>query len=157
MNHALVSVDLVVGLVVRDLQHEDLAGCAWSGPPTYLRHIAAALGRRSSGAVDYLAACGPADLPVGIGGVDFGRCPDAGWIWQLVVHPALRSCGIGTVLVHAAEERIRRRGLGYAELGVEVTNLRAQQLYERLGYALVRQQNDCNVLRRDLEPAQKTV
>jgi ribosomal protein S18 acetylase RimI-like enzyme len=35
----------------------------------------------------------------------------------------------------AAEQRIRARGLRYAELGVEHSNPRARALYERLGYA----------------------
>lgn len=46
----------------------------------------------------------------------------------------LRSCRIGTVLVSAAEQRIRYRGLRYAELSVEDDNPRARALYERLGY-----------------------
>jgi ribosomal protein S18 acetylase RimI-like enzyme len=50
------------------------------------------------------------------------------------VHPVLQSCGIGTVLVRAAEDRIRARGLSCAELGVEAGNPRARALYERLGY-----------------------
>jgi hypothetical protein len=50
-------------------------------------------------------------------------------------HPALRSCGIGTVVIQAAEQRIRARGLHRAELGVEDSNPRARSLYERLGYA----------------------
>ncbi|GAA0270979.1 GNAT family N-acetyltransferase [Cryptosporangium japonicum] len=133
MADARVTVDLIV----RDLLHEDLAGCAWTGSPTRLRFIAAALGRRSAGVVDYLAVCGPSDLPLGIGGVDYGRSPGAGWLWQVVVHPAFRSCGIGTLLVRSAEERIRRRGLGYAELGVEPDNTGAQRLYARLGYQVV--------------------
>jgi ribosomal protein S18 acetylase RimI-like enzyme len=48
---------------------------------------------------------------------------------------ALRSCGLGTALIAAAENRIRRRGVLRAELGVELDNPRARALYERLGYA----------------------
>jgi len=59
--------------------------------------------------------------------------PGAGTLWQLTVHPALRSCGIGTILIRAAEQRIRARGLCRAELGVEELNQRARALYERLG------------------------
>jgi len=50
-------------------------------------------------------------------------------------HGALQSCGIGTLLIEAAEQRIRARGLHRAELGVEECNPRARALYERLGYA----------------------
>jgi ribosomal protein S18 acetylase RimI-like enzyme len=58
----------------------------------------------------------------------------AGRIWQLVVHGALQSCGIGTILINAAEQRVRARGLQRVELGVEDSNPRARALYERLGY-----------------------
>ncbi|WP_449657344.1 GNAT family N-acetyltransferase [Streptomyces millisiae] len=47
---------------------------------------------------------------------------------------ALRSCGLGGLLVRAAEARIRERGIGRAELSVEESNPRARALYERLGY-----------------------
>lgn len=69
-----------------------------------------------------------------IGGIDYVPHPGAGSLWQLSVHPALRSCGIGTVLVRAAEQRILARGLDRAEIGVELSNPRARALYERLGY-----------------------
>jgi ribosomal protein S18 acetylase RimI-like enzyme len=55
-------------------------------------------------------------------------------LWQLIVQAAWRSCGLGTVLVQAAERRILDRGLDRAELGVEDNNPRARALYERLGY-----------------------
>ncbi|EXG79586.1 GNAT family N-acetyltransferase [Cryptosporangium arvum] len=156
MADARVTVDLTV----RDLLHEDLAACAWTGSPTHLRFISAALGRRSAGVVDYLAVCGPSDLPLGVGGVDYGRSRGAGWLWQFVVHPAFRSCGIGTLLVRSAEERIRRRGLSHAELGVDAANAGARRLYARLGYDVVREQGEewdgrrshCVVMRRRVGP-----
>jgi hypothetical protein len=84
--------------------------------------------------VEYLAACPPSGLPVALGGIDYAKTPGAGTIWQLAVHAALQSCGIGTILIQAAEQRIRARGLHRAELGVEDGNPRARALYERLGY-----------------------
>jgi ribosomal protein S18 acetylase RimI-like enzyme len=97
--------------------------------------IKRALGRVPLGEVDYLAACPPSDLPVGLCALDFAKTPGAGSIWMLEVHPALRSCGIGTLLLQAAEQRIRARGLQRAELGVETSNPRARALYQRRGYA----------------------
>jgi ribosomal protein S18 acetylase RimI-like enzyme len=71
-----------------------------------------------------------------LGGEPNGK---SGFLWQLAVHPALQSRGLGTLLVHAAEQRIRDRGLRRAELAVEESNprarARARALYEHLGYA----------------------
>jgi ribosomal protein S18 acetylase RimI-like enzyme len=126
--------EVVVPLTVRDLTTEDLPECAWSGQATHLASVAHALERARLGEVDYLAACPPSGLPVAIGGVDYAKAPGAGTLWQLVVHGALQSCGIGTILIQAAEQRIRARGLRRAELSVEECNPRARALYERLGY-----------------------
>ncbi|WP_327072778.1 GNAT family N-acetyltransferase [Kitasatospora purpeofusca] len=93
--------------------------------------------------------------------------PGAGTLWQLGVHPALQSCGIGTLLVRSAEQRISARGLALAELGVEESNPRARALYERLGYrafgseleswdveaedgSLRRYETLCTLMRKDL-------
>ena len=126
--------EVVVPLTVRDLTAEDLPACAWSGSPTHLTSVAGALERARLGEVDYLAACPPSGLPVAIGGVDYAKTPGTGTLWQLAVHGALQSCGIGTILTQAAERRIRARGLRRAELAVEECNPRARALYERLGY-----------------------
>lgn len=121
-------------LTVRDLMPEDVPACPWSGGRLHLEQLHVQLARAKDGVVDYLAVCGPADLPVAIGGVDYVAKPGSGVLWQLAVMPALQSCGIGTMLIHAAEERILRRALSTAELSVEEDNPRARALYERLGY-----------------------
>lgn len=127
--------EVVLPLTVRDLTDEDLPACAWSGgSATHLASIAKALERARLGEVDYLTVCPPSGLPVATGGIDYAKIPGAGTLWQLAVHPALQSCGIGTILIQTAEQRIRARGLHRAELGVEECNPRARALYERLGY-----------------------
>ena len=125
---------VVIPLVIRDLTPGDLASCAWSGSATHLTSIARALERARRGEVDYLAACPPSGLPVAIGGIDYSENTGAGTLMQLSVHGALQSCGIGTILILAAEQRILGRGLYRAELGVEECNPRARALYDRLGY-----------------------
>jgi ribosomal protein S18 acetylase RimI-like enzyme len=119
---------------VRDLLPRDLPACTWSGSATHLRHVERELARAAQGEVDYLAVCTAVDLPVAIGGIDYEVSREAGTLWQLAVLPALQSCGLGTLLVRAAEQRIRDRGLRRAELAVEEDNPRARALYERLGY-----------------------
>jgi ribosomal protein S18 acetylase RimI-like enzyme len=126
--------EVVIPLTIRDLTTEDLPSCAWSGSATHLASIAKALERARRGEVDYLAVCRPSGLPVALGGIDYAERPGAGTLWQLVVHGVLQSCGIGTILIHAAEQRILARGLRRAELGVEESNPRARALYDRLGY-----------------------
>src|SRR6266545_3077643 len=127
-------VQLVVTVTVRDLTHEDLPACAWSGTVMHIASVARELDRAQRGEVDYLAVCPPSNLPVAIGEVDYQACPGAVMLSQLAVQAAWQSCGLGTILVRAAEQRILARGLDRAELGVEVNNPRARSLYERLGY-----------------------
>ncbi|MFE3518660.1 GNAT family N-acetyltransferase [Streptomyces sp. NPDC059166] len=126
--------EVVLRLSVRDLTHADLETCGWAGSDHHLSGVAVQLERAGRGEVDYLAVCSATGVPVAKGGVDYMTRLGAGTLWQLAVHPALQSCGIGTLLVAAAEHRIRDRGLRRAELGVEDGNPRARALYERLGY-----------------------
>jgi len=134
VNSEAMATGVVIPLTIRDLTIEDLPSCAWSGSAIHLASIAKALERARHGEVDYLAVCPPSGLTVALGGVDYVRSPSAGTLWQLAVHGALQSCGIGTILIQAAEQRILARGLFRAELSVEESNPRARALYDRLGY-----------------------
>ncbi|QUQ65116.1 GNAT family N-acetyltransferase [Kutzneria sp. CA-103260] len=153
-----------VPLHVRDLTPADVSACTWSGGRRHVEQLHTQLARAH---VDYLAVCPPSDSPVAIGAVDYTAKPGAGLLFQLAVMPALQSCGIGTILIHAAEDRIRRRSLSIAELSVEHDNPRAQALYERLGYraygterdgwhedgpdgTAVWYETDCTLMRREL-------
>lgn len=159
--------EVVLPLTVRDLTDADLPSCAWSGGRTHLAAIAKALDRAGRGEVAFLAVCPPSGLPVGLGGIDYAKIPGAGFLWMLSVHDALQSCGIGTILIQAAEQRIRARGLRRAGLAVEESNPRARELYERLGYvaygrepdswdeqapdgSLVRYETVCTLMRKEL-------
>ena len=159
--------DVTVPLTIRDLTRDDLPSCGWTGSAAHLAVIARALDRAGRGEVDYFAAGPPSDLPVGLGAVDYVARPGAGMLWMLEVHEALRSCGIGTILIQAAERRIRDRSLRRAELSVERDNPRARALYERLGYVaygskpeqwyvdapdgtVTRYQTVCTLMRKDL-------
>ncbi|MCX4684242.1 GNAT family N-acetyltransferase [Kitasatospora purpeofusca] len=154
-------------LSVRDLTDADLPSCGWAGSPKHVRELVNQIRRAEAGEVDYLAVCTPVGLPVAVGGIDYTVRPGAGTLWQLGVHPALQSCGIGTLLVRSAEQRISTRGLTLAELGVEESNPRARALYERLGYrafgseleswdveaedgSLRRYETLCTLMRKDL-------
>jgi ribosomal protein S18 acetylase RimI-like enzyme len=138
----LKMINVVLKLSARDLARADLASCGWAGSDHHLAGVLKQLERARTGEVDYLAVCPATDVPVATGGVDYQVKEGVGTLWQLAVHPALQSCGIGTFLVEAAELRIRNRGLRQAELGVEESNPRARALYERLGYVAYGRQPD---------------
>lgn len=58
-------------------------------------------------------------------------CPE---VEDIYVSPAFRSKGIGSKLLHVAEELAKARGCARIGLGVAVENPRARSLYERSGY-----------------------
>ncbi|GAB2503039.1 GNAT family N-acetyltransferase [Nocardiopsis aegyptia] len=126
--------EVTVPPVIRDLTRHDLAGCGWSGGPHHVAAVAGALERAAAGEVDYVAVCAPSQAPPAIGGVDFQPFPDAGYLWQPAVHPFVRRRGVGTVLVRALEDRVRRRGLSRAELCYEEHDAGNRAFCERLGY-----------------------
>jgi ribosomal protein S18 acetylase RimI-like enzyme len=127
-------MELVMPLTIRDMTHDDLPACGWSGSPMHLASVASELDRAARGQADYLVVCPPSGLPIAKGGINYQLAPGGGTLWQLAVHPALQGLGIGTLLIHALENRIVERGGVRAEIRVEVTNVRARKLYERLGY-----------------------
>jgi ribosomal protein S18 acetylase RimI-like enzyme len=93
------------------------------------------LARQEAGDASYVVAWqGP--VPVGSGVVRWGgrgpsRDPE---ISNLHVPGPLHSQGIGTAIVHFAEELVRGRGFARVSIGVGEDNPRAAALYDRLGY-----------------------
>jgi ribosomal protein S18 acetylase RimI-like enzyme len=124
--------EVVLPLTIRDLARNDLPSCTWTGSPE--SDFAAALDRAGRGEIEYLVVCPPSGLPVAVGGIDYAVSAGAGTLYQLAVHGTVQSLGIGTLLIGAAEQRVRARGRHRAELAVELNNPRARALYQRLGY-----------------------
>ena len=121
-------------LGVDDLTETDLLSLGWSGTRLHLINVRRALDRVRSGEVEYLVVRAPNGDPIAKVGIDYAATPGAGTLWQMATIEELRGLGIGTQLISAAENRIRRRGLAIAQLDVELDNPRARMLYERLGY-----------------------
>ncbi|WP_405063141.1 GNAT family N-acetyltransferase [Kribbella sp. NBC_01505] len=126
--------EVVIPLTIRDLTVDDLP--MLNEPPAHLTAIAKELNRARQGEVDYLAVCGPNNQPLASGAVDFTKPANGATLYQLAVLEPFRSCGIGTVLVEALEQRIIARGIYLAELGIDVASPRPKALYERLGYTV---------------------
>ena len=132
--------EITVPVEIRDLTFADLENLRWSGGRSHLVGIAQQLDRVAVGLAEYLVACLPSGAAVGKLAIDYAARGDAGLIHQAAVHGMVQSCGIGTLLVAAAEERIRNHGRSFAELGVEYDNPRARALYARLGYVAYAQE-----------------
>jgi len=128
--------EVVLPLMVRDLTAGELYPGVWGWSDTHIAGTAQTLGRADRGEVDFLAACPPSGIPVATGGVDFAKPSGIATLWQLSVDAPLRSCGIGTILIQALEQRIRDRGQTLAELGVDENKSRPRALYQRLGYVV---------------------
>jgi GNAT superfamily N-acetyltransferase len=133
--------EVVVPLTIRDLTAEDLPSCAWLGSASYLASVGRAVESARRGEADHLAICPPSGLPVALGGVDYAKTPDAGWLRQLAVHPALQSCGIGTLLIQAAEQRI-----GYLAYGREPASWDT----EAPDGTITRYETICTLMRKEL-------
>ncbi|MEU2798161.1 GNAT family N-acetyltransferase [Streptomyces sp. NPDC007117] len=112
--------------------------------PGRTRRHAARFDRQEQGLSAFLTAWADDDVPVGTAQVlwqgcaapevqaRFPGCPELNGlgIWP----PELRSRGIGTALIRAAEERVRDAGHALVGLGVDDDNHRAAALYLRIGY-----------------------
>jgi ribosomal protein S18 acetylase RimI-like enzyme len=74
---------------------------------------------------------------VGYAMVLFRKGSDKARLYSLVRDPAAAGCGIGGVLLHAAETAARARGLAEMRLEVREDNHAARRLYAGLGYAVL--------------------
>ncbi|MEW6048447.1 MAG: ribosomal protein S18-alanine N-acetyltransferase [Bacillota bacterium] len=94
-----------------------------------------------------------------VGYVGIWLVADEGHITNVAVHPDYRSRGVGRRLMEAITDLARRRGARRLTLEVRKSNLRAQRLYESLGFRSVgvrrgyyRDNNeDAIIMWRDLE------
>ncbi|MFJ6611164.1 GNAT family N-acetyltransferase [Streptomyces sp. NPDC091289] len=121
-------------------------------PGRTLRH-AARFDQQEQGLTTFLTAWID-DVPVGTAQIlwqgcaapevraRFPGCPELNGlgIWP----PDLRSRGIGTALIRAAEQRVREAGHDLIGLGVDDDNHRAAALYLRIGY----RETNCRYLDR---------
>jgi ribosomal protein S18 acetylase RimI-like enzyme len=123
-----------VSLSFRDLQAIDLDELDWTGGPAHQRLLAQYAERSWTGDLELTVAEVASGRLIALGGVRFDVASDAGELWMLVVHDAWRDLGVGSALIAELEDRVRARGRRWAQLNVEHDNVRAANLYRRLGY-----------------------
>jgi ribosomal protein S18 acetylase RimI-like enzyme len=138
-NEEVINVD---SLIIDDLTLDDLDKISWSGTPTHIRYVKESLERVERGEVDYLAVRDVNGNPISIGGVDYKAHKDAGTMWQIITKESLRGLGVGSRLIKELENKIKSRGINVAMLGVEKENIKAQDLYKKLGYEVCGETKD---------------
>ncbi len=67
-------------------------------------------------------------------GTDYYNCEEHGHIADVIVAPEGEGGGIGRVLIAKGEEWARSQGYRWLTLSVFAQNLRAREVYKRLGY-----------------------
>lgn len=130
-------VPIQLPVAIRRAEEADLPQLDWYGHQRHLRpHIAKILERRERAETELLVAVAN-EFAVGRIGIDFARRPGRAVLWSFAVIPNLQGLGVGTALIRAAETICLDRGVATVEIDVGKDNFRARALYERLGYAVV--------------------
>jgi ribosomal protein S18 acetylase RimI-like enzyme len=121
-------------LTIRPLREDDLDALFRRGARQF---GARWLERQAQGKV-YVAVAELDGRPVGRVGLDFSRPAASGgvWLWAASIEAEYQSRGVGSALIAHLEETARERGYTTMLLQVGKENLRAQALYERLGYTV---------------------
>ncbi|MGE0666589.1 MAG: GNAT family N-acetyltransferase [Sphingomonadales bacterium] len=70
-----------------------------------------------------------------VGTVMVGHDGHRGNVYYVGVKPEFQKCGVGAMLMAAAERWLKDRGVPKLNVMVRTDNLGAQGFYERLGYA----------------------
>jgi GNAT superfamily N-acetyltransferase len=65
----------------------------------------------------------------------FGQCKSFMVIEDFVVDQAVRSTGVGTKLMEAAERKAKERNCSYIMLITDTDRIESQRFYEKLGYS----------------------
>ncbi len=105
--------------------------------------------------IDGFVACPTAAILVVADGasvlasVCVGHDGHRGWYYYLATAPEHRGQGLARLLMRNAEDWLRERNIGKAQLMVRADNLAAKAFYARVGY----QPNPCHLMQRWLEPS----
>lgn len=126
-------------VTIRACREEDLPGLEWFGMFTPHREIIREAYRMQERGENLMLVAEANGFPVAQAWINLVARASlgAGLLWAVRVFPALRGMGIGSRLLSAAEEALRRRGVAHADIGVEKENEGARRLYERVGYRVL--------------------
>jgi ribosomal protein S18 acetylase RimI-like enzyme len=132
--------------VIRPLLEEDLPALEWDGVYVHFRQLFRQayedmrLGTRLSLVLKHRTSgemVGQVFIQWNSSDPRFADGRRRGYLYALRIKPAFRQRGLGSRMIQAAEDELRRRGMDMASIGVEKDNPRARGLYERHGYRIL--------------------
>lgn len=89
-----------------------------------------AFARREPHSTVLVACCGSELVATAMVGEDGHR----GWVYYMAVAPGRQRQGFGAIMMQAAEDWLRKRGIWKVQLLVRADNTPAGHFYEQLGY-----------------------
>jgi ribosomal protein S18 acetylase RimI-like enzyme len=132
--------------VVRPMEERDLPDLEWNGTFVHFRRLFRQafedmrLGTRYLLVMEHRASreiVGQVFIQWSSSDPRFADGRRRGYLYALRIKPAYRGRGLGTRMIRAAEEALRRRGMDTVSIGVEKDNPRARALYERNGFRII--------------------
>ncbi len=136
----------ITEFIIRPLREDELPALEWDGEYTHFRNLfrqsfeEMQLGQRVmliAHEAETGALAGQVFVQFISGDPKYADGASRGYLYALRVRPAYQSRGLGRQLILAAEDHLRTRRMAVATIGVAKGNLRAQKLYERMGYEIV--------------------
>lgn len=138
-----VSMMVQVPIILRLAREDDLAKLEWHGQYKHYRQMYRRTFQEQQLGSRVMLLADSRGFPVGHIFIhlrntnpSLSRGTPRAYFYSFRVMDSLRGLGIGTRLIKEAEALARRHGLAWASLAVAKENLKARQLYERLGYVV---------------------
>jgi ribosomal protein S18 acetylase RimI-like enzyme len=136
----------MAGFIIRPIREEELPALEWDGEYAHFRNLfrqsfeEMKLGQRVmlvAHEAESDALAGQVFVQFISGDPKYADGASRGYLYALRVRSGYQNRGLGRQLILAAEDHLRSRAMLIATIGVAKDNLRAQKLYERMGYEIV--------------------
>ena len=133
-------------VIIRLIEKRDLPSLEWGGEYTHFRRLFAEAYQQAEmgnavlwmAEIDVLGLVGQLFVQLRSNDREIADGVHVAYIHGFRVKPAFQGQGIGTHLIYVAENDLIQRGFSRVTLNVGKDNMKARQLYERLGYRIVK-------------------
>ena len=135
------TVDLVIPVLFRAVQADDLPKLEWFGSLAHWRDVNRRTFRDHLAGQRLMFVADLRGFPIGQVVIDVSSHEYA-YLYALRVLEPFQSLGIGSRLIQTAENVARGHGFRQVQLAVEKRNTAARRLYERVGFEIFTQRVD---------------